>query len=148
MAVQRVIWAKKLPEVYGKLDEIDKIIAGHLDIVLLELVKLRASVLNGCSFCIDLHTRRALESGEAQQRLFLVSAWYEAGEVFTDAERSALALTDEITRMGERGVSDEAYDAAAEHFDDQQMAALIAAVAVMNLYNRLAVTCHVHPRPR
>ncbi|MCP3017007.1 carboxymuconolactone decarboxylase family protein [Nocardiopsis dassonvillei] len=148
MAKERVIWAKKLPEVYSKLDEIDKAISGHLDGALLELVKLRASVLNGCSFCIDLHTQRALEAGESQQRLFLVSAWYEAGEIFTDAERAALALTDEITRLGEHGVSDEAYDGAAEHFEDQELAALIAGIAMMNLYNRLAVTSHLHPRKR
>ncbi|OOC54890.1 MULTISPECIES: carboxymuconolactone decarboxylase family protein [Nocardiopsis] len=148
MAEERVIWAKKLPEVYGKLDEIDKIIAGHLDAGLLELVKLRASVLNGCSFCVDLHTRTAQEAGETQQRLFLVSAWYEAGEIFTDAERAALALTDEITRLGEHGVSDEAYGAAAEHFDDQALAALITAASMINLYNRLAVTSHLHPRKR
>jgi len=143
-----VIWAKKLPDVYGKLDEIDKIVAGHLDATLLELVKLRASVINGCSFCVDLHTRAALKEGETQQRLFLVSAWYEAGAVFTEAERSALALTDEMTRLGEHGVSDETYEAAAAHFDDQELAALIAAIAMINLYNRLAVTSHLHPRPR
>lgn len=148
MAKTRVIWAKKLPDVYGKLDEIDKIIAGHLDLGLLELVKLRSSVLNGCSFCVDLHTRAALKAGESQQRLFLVSAWYEAGAIFTDEERAALALTDEITRLGEHGVSDETYEAASEHFDDQKLAALIAAIAMINLYNRLAVTSHLHPRPR
>ncbi|GAA1445004.1 carboxymuconolactone decarboxylase family protein [Nocardiopsis tropica] len=145
MARTRVIWAKKLPEVYSKLDEIDKVIAGHLEGSLLELVKLRSSVINGCSFCVDLHTRVALKQGETQRRLFLVSAWYEAGAVFTDAERAALALTDEMTRLGERGVSDETYDAAAEHFDDQQLAALMSAIAMINLYNRLAVTSHLHP---
>lgn len=148
MAKERVIWAKKLPEVYQKLDEVDKIIAEHVDIRLLELVKLRSSVLNGCSFCVDLHTTKALKEGEDQQRLFLVSAWYESGAIFSDAERAALALTDEITRMGEHGVSDEVYDAAAEHFDEQTMAALIAAIAMMNLYNRLAVTSHLQPRKR
>jgi len=148
VARTRVVWAKKLPDVYGKLDEIDKIVAGHLDATLLELVKLRASVTNGCSFCVDLHTRAALDAGEKQQRLFLVSAWYEAGAVFTDAERAALALTDEITRLGEHGVSDQTYDAAAEHFEDQELAALVAAIAMINLYNRLAVTSHLHPRPR
>lgn len=148
VAEERVIWAKKLPEVYEKLGEIDKVIAGRLDAGVLELVKLRASVLNGCSFCVDLHTRNALDRGESQQRLFLVSAWREAGEIFTDAERAALALTDEITRLGEQGVSDRAYDSAAEHFDDDELAALITAASVMNLYNRLAVTSHLHPRQR
>ncbi|MFW6640332.1 carboxymuconolactone decarboxylase family protein [Nocardiopsis algeriensis] len=148
MSSNRVIWSKKLPDVYAKLGEVDEIVAGHLDALLLELVKLRASVLNGCSFCVDLHTRAALKAGETQQRLFLVSAWYEAGEIFTPAERAALALTDEMTRLGEHGVSDEVYAAVAEHFDEQRTAALMAAIAMMNLYNRLAVAGHLHPRPR
>jgi AhpD family alkylhydroperoxidase len=148
MADTRVIWSKKVPDVYGKLDEVDKIIAGHLDVQLLELVKLRSSVLNGCAFCVDLHTRRALKEGETQQRLFLVSTWYEAEGIFTDAERAALALTDEMTRLGEHGVSDEVYEAAAEHFDDEKLAALMSAIAMINLYNRLAVTSRLHPRRR
>lgn len=148
MGEKRVVWAKKLPEVYKKLDEIDGLVGEHLDITVLELVKLRSSVLNGCSYCVDLHTRKALQEGESQQRLFQVSTWYEAGDLFTPAERAALALTDEMTRLGERGVSDEAYDSAAEHFDEQQMAALMTAIAMMNLYNRLAVTSEIRPRKR
>lgn len=148
MAQNRIIWSKQVPEIYSKLDEVDGLVAEHLDITLLELVKLRSSVLNGCSFCVDLHTRRALKEGESQQRLFLVSAWYEAGEVFTPAERAALALTDEMTRLGEHGVSDEVYAQAAEHFDEKRLAALLVAISMINLYNRLAVTSHLHPRPR
>ena len=87
MAEKRVVWAKKLPDVYRKLDEIDHVLAGHLDVKLLELIKLRASVLNGCAFCVDLHTQKALKEGESQQRLFLVSTWYEAGERFNEAVR-------------------------------------------------------------
>ncbi|MEU0492665.1 carboxymuconolactone decarboxylase family protein [Nocardiopsis changdeensis] len=148
MSQNRIVWSKQVPEIYSKLDEVDALVAEHLDITLLELVKLRSSVLNGCSFCVDLHTRRALKEGESQQRLFLVSAWYEAGENFTPAERAALALTDEMTRLGDRGVSDEVYAEAAEHFDDKQLAALEVAISMINLYNRLAVTSQLHPRPR
>ncbi|WP_116244529.1 carboxymuconolactone decarboxylase family protein [Nocardiopsis sp. FIRDI 009] len=148
MAEKRVIWSKKLPEVYGKLDEVDKVVGEHLDTTLLELLKLRSSMLNGCAFCVDLHTRRALDAGETQQRLFQVSTWHEAGEVFTDAERAVLALTDEMTRMGEGGVSDATYAAVAEHFSDEQVAALMTAIAMINLYNRLAVTSGLHPRRR
>ncbi|MFE1101935.1 carboxymuconolactone decarboxylase family protein [Nocardiopsis alba] len=148
MANERVVWAKKVPQVYKKLDEIDQVIAGELDIRLLELVKLRSSVLNGCSFCVDLHTQRALKEGESQQRLFLVATWYEAGDIFTPAERAALALTDEMTRMGEHGVSDETYVEAAEHYDDTELAALMSAIAMINLYNRLAVTSRLHVKKR
>ena len=148
MAGNRVVWSKKLPQVYKKLDEVDGVIAEHLDFTLLELVKLRSSVLNGCAYCVDLHTRRALKEGESQQRLFLVSTWTEAGDIFTARERAALALTDEITRIGEHGVSDEVYDAAAEHFDETEMAALMSAISMMNLYNRLAVTSELHIKKR
>ncbi|AFR09446.1 carboxymuconolactone decarboxylase family protein [Nocardiopsis alba] len=148
MANERVVWAKKVPQVYKKLDEIDQVIAEELDIRLLELVKLRSSVLNGCSFCVDLHTQRALKEGESLQRLFLVATWYEAGDIFTPAERAALALTDEMTRMGEHGVSDETYAEAAEHYDDTELAALMSAIAMINLYNRLAVTSRLHVKKR
>ncbi|MEC3895444.1 carboxymuconolactone decarboxylase family protein [Nocardiopsis alba] len=148
MANERVVWAKKVPQVYKKLDEIDQVIAEELDIRLLELVKLRSSVLNGCSFCVDLHTQRALKEGESQQRLFLVATWYEAGDIFTPAERAALALTDEMTRMGDHGVSDETYAEAAEHYDDTELAALMSAIAMINLYNRLAVTSRLHVKKR
>lgn len=148
MTKKRVVWAKKLPEVYRKLDEVDKVVADHADHGLLELVKLRASVLNGCSYCVDLHTRAALEAGDTHQRLYQVSTWPESGTVFTEAERAALALTDEITRIGEHGISDATYGEAAEHFDDQQLSALITAAAMMNLYNRLAITSRLAPRLR
>ncbi|GAB3705385.1 carboxymuconolactone decarboxylase family protein [Nocardiopsis oceani] len=148
MAGNRVVWAKKLPQVYKKLDEIDLIVADHLDVGLLELVKLRSSVLNGCAFCVDLHTQKALKEGESQQRLFLVSTWHEAGERFTARERAALALTDEMTQLGGHGVSDEAYDEVAEHFDETEIAALMSAISMINLYNRLAVTSQLHPKER
>ncbi|MBR8742600.1 carboxymuconolactone decarboxylase family protein [Nocardiopsis sp. MG754419] len=148
MTEDRVVWAKKVPQVYKKLDEIDHVIAEHLDVTLLELVKLRSSVLNGCAFCVDLHTRRALKEGETEQRLFLVSTWYEAGDIFTPRERAALALTDEMTRLGEHGVSDATYAATAEHFDETEIAALMSAIAMINLYNRLAVTSRLHTKKR
>ncbi|SIO84459.1 carboxymuconolactone decarboxylase family protein [Nocardiopsis sp. JB363] len=148
MAENRVLWAKKVPQVYKKLDEVDQLLAEHLDITVLELIKLRSSVLNGCAYCVDLHTRRALKEGESQQRLFLVPTWYEAGEIFTPRERAALALTDEMTEMGEHGVSDETYDEAAEHFDETELAALMSAIAMINLYNRLAVTGRLHVKKR
>lgn len=148
MAENRVLWAKKVPQVYKKLDEVDQLLAEHLDITVLELIKLRSSVLNGCAYCVDLHTRRALKEGESQQRLFLAPTWYEAGEIFTPRERAALALTDEMTEMGEHGVSDETYDEAAEHFDETELAALMSAIAMINLYNRLAVTGRLHVKKR
>ena len=104
------------------------------------LVEIRASQINGCGFCTDMHTKDALAAGETQQRLNLVAAWRDAA-VFTEAERAALALAEEGTRIADAatGVGDQAWQAARKHFDDEQLAALIAAIAVINAWNRLNV---------
>jgi AhpD family alkylhydroperoxidase len=105
-----------------------------------ELVKLRASQINGCSVCTDMHTKDALAAGEAPQRLHLVAAWRDA-TVFTEAERAALALAEEGTRIADAhtGIDDEVWQAARKHFDDEQLAALITVIAVINAWNRLNV---------
>ena len=105
-----------------------------------ELVRIRASQINGCGFCTDMHTKDALAAGETQQRLNLVAAWRDAA-VFSEAERAALALAEEGTRITDAatGVSDEAWQAARKHFDDEQLAALIAEIALINAWNRLNV---------
>ncbi|MGI5460714.1 carboxymuconolactone decarboxylase family protein [Streptomyces sp. CA-249302] len=105
-----------------------------------ELVKLRASQINGCGMCTDMHTKDALAAGEDVQRLLLVSAWREA-TVFTEAERAALALTEEGTRIADAagGVPDEVWENAAKHFDEDQLAALVTTIALINMYNRFNV---------
>jgi len=105
-----------------------------------ELVKIRASQINGCAMCLDMHAKDALEAGESQQRLNLVGAWREA-TVFTDAERAALELTEQGTRLADAsgGVTDDAWAAAAKHYDDGQLAALVALIAEINTWNRLNV---------
>ncbi|OIK25792.1 carboxymuconolactone decarboxylase family protein [Streptomyces malaysiense] len=105
-----------------------------------ELVKLRASQINGCGFCTDMHSKDAEAAGESTQRLHLVAAWREA-TVFTEAERAALELTEQGTRIADAagGVTDEAWAQAARHYDEEQLAALVGLIAVINLYNRLNV---------
>jgi AhpD family alkylhydroperoxidase len=104
-----------------------------------ELVKIRASQINGCGFCLDMHTKDAAKAGETSLRLNLVAAWREA-KVFTDAERAALELTEQGTRIADgHGVTDEAWANAAEHYDEDQLAALVGLIAVINTYNRLNV---------
>jgi AhpD family alkylhydroperoxidase len=101
-----------------------------------ELVKIRASQINGCGFCLDMHTKDAAHAGETSVRLNLVAAWREA-TVFTDAERAALELTEQGTRLADGGgVTDEAWANAAEHYDDEQLMALVAQIAVINAFNR------------
>ncbi|KAA0022684.1 carboxymuconolactone decarboxylase family protein [Antrihabitans cavernicola] len=105
-----------------------------------ELVKLRASQINGCGFCTDMHTKDATAQGETAQRLHLVAAWREA-TVFTEPERAALELAEEGTRIADAagGVSDDVWDRARKHFDDEQLGALIATIALINTYNRFNV---------
>jgi AhpD family alkylhydroperoxidase len=105
-----------------------------------ELVKIRASQINGCGMCLDMHTKDALAAGEDQTRLFLVAAWREA-TVFTEAERAALALAEEGTRLADAaaGVSEDTWQAVRKHYDDEQVAALIGILAVINAWNRLNV---------
>ncbi|MEV6828269.1 carboxymuconolactone decarboxylase family protein [Amycolatopsis sp. NPDC051102] len=108
-----------------------------------ELVSLRASQINGCGWCLDMHTKEAAAAGESAVRLALVAAWREA-TVFTEAERAALALAEEGTRMADaaEGVSDATWARVREHYDDEQVAALVALVALINAANRLAVIVH------
>ncbi|MEU7636732.1 MULTISPECIES: carboxymuconolactone decarboxylase family protein [unclassified Streptomyces] len=102
-----------------------------------ELVKLRASQINGCGFCVDMHTKDAAHAGETATRLSLVAAWREA-TVFTDAERAALELAEQGTRIADAagGVTDEAWANAAEHYDEEQLAALVCVIALINAFNR------------
>ena len=105
-----------------------------------ELVKIRASQINGCAFCTDMHTKDAEHNGETSLRLNLVAVWREA-TVFTEAERAALELTEEGTRIADTpgGVSDEAWHNAATHYDEDQLAALVGLIALINFYNRVNV---------
>ncbi|MEV0175324.1 carboxymuconolactone decarboxylase family protein [Streptomyces sp. NPDC050803] len=104
-----------------------------------ELVKIRASQINGCGFCTDMHTKDAAAAGETVQRLHLVAAWREA-KVFTEAERAALELTEQGTRIADSaGVSDEVWENAAKHYDEDQLVALVGLIALINAYNRLNV---------
>ena len=104
-----------------------------------ELVNIRASQINGCGFCLDMHTKDAAHAGESPVRLNLVATWREA-TVFTEAERAALELAEQGTRIADGGgVTDDAWANAAKHYDDDQLAALVAQIAVINAFNRLNV---------
>jgi AhpD family alkylhydroperoxidase len=114
--------------------------ASTLPAVTQELVKIRASQINGCAACTDMHTKDAAHAGETSVRLNLVGAWREA-TVFTEAERAALEITEQGTRIADAagGVTDEAWANAAKHYDDDQLAALVAVIALINAWNRMNV---------
>ena len=109
-------------------------------VTLIELVNLRASQINGCSVCLHMHARDLRKAGETDERIDTVAGWRDA-PWFTDAERAALALTEALTRVADRPdtVSDEIYAAAAAHFDEEQLATLILAIGMINLWNRLNI---------
>ncbi|MDQ0760299.1 carboxymuconolactone decarboxylase family protein [Streptomyces canus] len=127
-------------KVMRHLNSIAPVVSSALPTATVELVNLRASQINGCGFCTDMHTKDALAAGEDQQRLNLVAAWREA-TVFTDAERAALELAEQGTRTADaaNGVSDEAWANAAKHYDEDQLAALISLIALINAYNRINI---------
>lgn len=113
-----------------------------LDPRLYELVKIRASQLNGCAYCLDMHNRDARKDGEDQRRLDVLSAWREAAELFTDKERAAFAFTEAVTRIGDAGVLDPVWRDVTDHFDEAGVVHLLMAVATINVWNRLAVAVH------
>jgi AhpD family alkylhydroperoxidase len=128
------------PEAYQHLHALDHYLKeSGLDPVVWELVKIRASQINGCAFCVDMHSFSGHHAGESLERLFAVAAWREA-PFFTDAERAALALTEAATVIEHGHVADEIWNGAAAHYDDDQLAALVLAIGLINLWNRIGVT--------
>jgi AhpD family alkylhydroperoxidase len=110
-----------------------------LEPALRELVKLRASQINGCAYCIDMHTKVARHHGETEQRLYGVTAWHET-PFYTDRERAALAWTEAVTLISQNDVPDELYEATRRHFSEQEMVDLTLAIAAINTWNRLAIS--------
>jgi AhpD family alkylhydroperoxidase len=112
---------------------------------LIDLVFLRVSQINGCAYCIDSHSRDLLKAGMPVEHLVLVAAWREAGRIFDEQERAALAWAEVVTRLGDHGVPGSAYEAAAAAFDEKQLADLTIAIGLMNAYNRMATSFRATP---
>lgn len=116
-----------------------------LDPVLLELVKIRASQINHCAFCLDMHTKDAFAAGESAERIIQLSAWEESRHFYTEKEIAAIELTEAVTVLTDGFVPDEVYERAAKHFDEAELAQLISAITVINAWNRLAVSTRMVP---
>ena len=112
---------------------------------LIELVLLRVSQINGCAYCIDMHTKDARAAGETEQRLYLVQVWREAASMYSERERAALAWAEAVTRLGEHGVSDEVYEQATAAFSNEELVHLNMAVVMINSWNRFGVTFQSEP---
>ena len=108
-----------------------------------ELIKIRASQINGCAFCLDMHTKDAMKYGETPQRIYLLNAWREALELYTEKEQILLTMTEEITLISHKGLSEETYYKAKQIFDDKQIAEIIMAIVTINAWNRIAISTHL-----
>ncbi len=139
----RMMLLDEEPEVYEAISRLDKQSAG-IDERLRELVKIRASQINGCAFCIDMHTRSARALGETEERIYALNAWRET-PFFTPAERAALALTEAVTLVAGTGVPDEMYEEARRFFDSRQLAKILVAIVTINACNRIAIATRMAP---
>jgi AhpD family alkylhydroperoxidase len=142
----RLDYQNKMPELIGAVRTLNTAVEeSGLERSLLHLVKLRASQINGCSYCVDRHSREARKDGESEQRLYLVAAWKES-PLFTERERVAFAWTEAVTLIAAGGVSDELYRAALTQFSEEELVKLTLAVSVINVWNRLSVSFRrIHP---
>ena len=119
--------------------------SGGLEPALLELVKIRASQINGCAFCLDMHHRDAREHGENQRRLDVLAGWHEVPSLYNEREQAALALTEAVTRIADAGVPDAIWDQSATQFSQTEIVRLLMAIAAINVWNRLAVSTRQRP---
>lgn len=131
---------KALGGVYGY------VMQSGLPAALVELVYLRISQINNCAYCLDMHTRDLLKKGEKIERLALLQAWRESGNLFDTRERAALAWAETVTRVAETNVPDEAYHAARTAFDERELVDLTIAISLMNAYNRMAISFRNSPQ--
>jgi AhpD family alkylhydroperoxidase len=131
---------KALGGVYGY------VMQSGLDAELVELVYLRISQINNCAFCLDMHTRDLIGKGVTFEKIALVQAWEEAGDLFSEQERAALAWAETVTRVAETNVPDKAYEAARAVFEEKELVALTIAIGLMNSYNRLAISFRATPQ--
>lgn len=136
---KRIDLAKVDPKAYDAMLGLEKYVAQKgLDKTLYELIKTRASQINGCAYCLNMHTRDAMKLGETAQRLFLLDAWRET-DLYTDKERAVLALTEAVTLIAGNPVSDEVYNEAKAHLSDEELAVVLMAIVAINGWNRLAI---------
>jgi AhpD family alkylhydroperoxidase len=142
----RINIQQQQPEAFKAMYALEKYLAtSALSATHKELIKLRASQINGCAYCIDMHTRDARKLGETEQRIYLLSAWREVNGLYTEEERTILEITEEITLISQHGLTEATYAKATQLFDANYTAQLIIAVTTINAWNRIAISTHMQP---
>ena len=136
----RIDFAKTAPAAFRALIAFDAAARQGLDPALVELVQIRSSQLNGCAYCLHMHTSDARKAGESEERLHMIAVWREASAFFTDQERAALELAEAVTLVSQSGVPDTVYANAAKHFDEPELAQLLALIFTINTWNRIALS--------
>ncbi|QNP75779.1 carboxymuconolactone decarboxylase family protein [Streptomyces roseirectus] len=135
-----MVLAERAPEVYRALVRLDAAARQGVEPAMRELVKVRVSQLNGCAFCVDMHSKDALAAGESVERLMQLTVWEESRHFYTERETAALELAEAMTLLPSGPVSDEVYGRAAKLFGEEELAQLISVVTVINAWNRIGVT--------
>ncbi|MEU0398063.1 carboxymuconolactone decarboxylase family protein [Streptomyces sp. NPDC006208] len=138
-ATTRINFAKLAPKAFRAVIGLDAAAREGLDPALVELVQIRSSQLNHCAYCLHMHTSDARKAGESEERLHMTGVWREARHFFTPKEQAALALTEAVTLVAERGVPDAVHAQAAEHFEERELAQLLALIFTINTWNRIAL---------
>ena len=143
---KRFIMGKVLPDAYKALAGLDSFTrSSGIPPIQRELIKIRASQINGCAYCVDLHTKEARKQGETEQRIFLLSVWREASNIFNDEEQLLLEMTEEITLIHKSGLSDRLYEKAINLWGEERTAQVIMAIININSWNRIGVGTKLHP---
>ncbi|MDQ8734113.1 carboxymuconolactone decarboxylase family protein [Paenibacillus sp. LHD-38] len=142
---ERTVIAKEIPAAYQAMLGLEKYLGTtSISKELKELIKIRTSQINGCAYCINMHTKDARALGETEQRIYALSAWRDT-RYFTDAERAVLALTESVTLITKEHVPDSVYEEAARHFDSKQVGEIIMAIITINAWNRIAISTNMMP---
>lgn len=142
---ERMDMSKTAPDGFRAALSLERYVGANVDQPVLHLIKLRASMTNGCAYCIDMHSGDAAAAGESLQRLFALAAWWES-PFFTREERAALALTDAVTDIGEDGVPDQVWEEVTGSWSEREVADLLLAIASINVLNRIAISTRKQPR--
>ncbi|MER5770606.1 carboxymuconolactone decarboxylase family protein [Streptomyces sp. NPDC001985] len=142
---QRLPWVNLAPEVFKAMRALDAAARKGVDPVILELVKIRASQLNRCAYCLDMHSKEALAAGETVERIIQLGAWEESRHFYTAREIAAIELTDAVTELTDGFVPDEVWERAAKEFDEKELTHLLASITVINSWNRFQVATRAVP---
>ena len=145
----RLSYSKVDPDAYSAMDALDNYVSNTgIDPLLQELIRIRASQINGCAYCVDMHSGDARKAGASEQQVFLISAWREAGSIFTEEERLILKMTEEITLIHQKGLQQSTYEEALSLFGEQKTARIMMIIITINAWNRIGVATELKPAPQ